>query len=79
MLSQSWKNDNLMGRIKEKSPIMLSQYCKNSYIDGEPKIILLFGGTKNIFVYFIIFIFHVLNLKFDNSNPPISMLFPGKI
>jgi hypothetical protein len=37
----------LQGAIK-KSPILLSQYCKNKWLDGT-LIISYFGGSNNIF------------------------------
>ena len=37
----------LQGAIEE-SPILLSQYCKNEWLDGNI-IISYFGGSNNIF------------------------------
>ena len=49
LLSESYRAITKRGPI-EKSPILLSQYWKNTHFHMVPKIILHFRGTNNIFV-----------------------------
>ena len=51
----------LQGAI-EKSPILLSQYCKNECLDGNI-IISYFGGSNNIFAD----IWKQINIRFKQN------------
>ena len=66
MLSQSWRAITKLGAI-EKSPILLSQYWKNEWLDGNI-IILYFGGSNNInALYFIVILYYRMQPRINNS------------
>ena len=56
----------LQGAI-EKSPILLSQYWKNKWLDGTI-IISYFDGSNNIFADCIIYIYSNRIYYFENTN-----------